>query len=493
MAARLARAFSLSRRASSLALLFPGQGAQRPGMSLDLSSDFPAARRALDEVDEALGRRLSRDMHARDDGAAARLARTELAQPALLAHSAAALAALRAELGEDAGGFGGGTGAGAGGIAALAATAQPAPLLRLGPHAIVCVLGHSVGEFAALVAAGAMTLGGAARALRLRARLMQEAADADAARGGGSERAMLALLLAPAPAPAPASASSAPASASAAASRVRTATAATIEDAGSLSAEERALAPLRAAVTELAAACRAAEAELGSIAAVAGANSPQQVVLSGHAAALERAAAIYRERCAAAAPGTPPLPALRRALRLPVGAPFHCAIMAPAEEALRRAGFARDLAGDPGGPGASAAGADADDAAAVRLLAAPRAPLVSGVDAAPHADPHELRGLLADGLTRPVRFAEAVAAARGRALGAARFLEVGPGGTLASLVRQTLDVCGRGGGGAGGGGDAVERGVESVGSISSVGTTAELRAYVAALEAAERRGGGGAR
>jgi [acyl-carrier-protein] S-malonyltransferase len=240
------------------------------------------------------------------------------------------------------------------------------------------------------------------------------------------------------------------------------------------------LAPMLAAVRELEVACRAAEAAVGGVAAVAGANSPQQVVLSGHAATIERAAALYRAAAAAAAAAAasvsarvPGLPAVRRAVRLPVGAPFHCAVMAPAAEALRRSGFARDGEGD----GASDAGADADGAA-VRALAAPRAPLVSGVDAAPHAQPSELRGLLADGLTRTVRFAEGVVAARGLQGGAAaRFLELGPGGALAALVRQTL---GEGGGGSGGGGGG--------GNVFSVGTTAELRAYVRALEAEERAG-----
>ena len=427
-------------------------------MSLDLASDFPAARRALDEVDEALGRRLSRDMHARDDGAAARLARTEDAQPALLAHAAAALAALRAELGDDGGGSAAALASAS--ASASASAASSATPLRLGPHAVACVLGHSVGEYAALVAAGAMPLGGAARALRLRARRMQEAADADAARGTGGERAMLALLLAvPPPPTTPTTTPTTP-------------TTPTEEPPASP------LAPMLAAVRELEVACRAAEAAVGGVAAVAGANSPQQVVLSGHAATIERAAALYRAAAAAASAASvsaraPGLPAVRRAVRLPVGAPFHCAVMAPAAEALRRSGFVRDGEGD----GASDAGADADGAA-VRALAAPRAPLVSGVDAAPHAQPSELRGLLADGLTRTVRFAEGVVAARGLQGGAAaRFLELGPGGALAALVRQTLGESGSGGGGGGGGG-----------TVFSVGTTAALRAYVGALEAEERAG-----
>lgn len=434
-------------------------------MSADLCADFPAARRALDEVDEALGRRLSRDMHSRAPDAAERLARTETAQPALLAHAAAALFALRAELGTDAGA------AGAAVTTAATAAGDGDGGLLLGPLRIACVLGHSVGEVSALVAAGALSLGAAARVLRLRARCMQRAADDDAAARAAGERGMLALIFAAPPA----------------------------NEGGAGKADEQeggAATHLRASVLELERCCREASIA-GAVAAVAAVNSPQQVVLSGDVAALEAAVAAYRIRCVAQerrapspspAPPAPSLLALRRTLRLPVGAPFHCAIMAPAAEALRRAGFAHDtdagttaLAGAPLSSAGDEDGVAATAAAAARALAAPRVPLVSNVDARPHAAPGELRGLLADGLTRPVRFAEGALAAR--ALGAAHFLELG-GGALTPFARQTLVAGSAGAGdvgnGGGGGGSA---------AFFSVGTSAELRAYVRALDAAERGGG----
>ena len=396
-----------------IAILFPGQGAQRPGMCGDLAADFPAARRALEEVDEALGMRVSRAMTAEpSDEAEAALARTQLAQPALLAHSVAAERALRAEI--------------EGSRAADAAppAASPSRGLQLGPFGVVCAMGHSVGEYAALVAVGALTLADAALVLRLRARAMQRAADL--ARGATG---MTALLFA----------------AQRAASEV---------------APSDALASL---VGELGASCAAASRELplsGNVAAIAGVNSPHQVVISGHVIALERAVEAYSARAAAVA-GTTRHPPVRKAIRLPVGAPFHCSIMEPAARSLRSIGLcnpAHDRVADDRRELREHWDHEFEAAAAAALrLGALRAPVVSNADASLlfHAD--QVRPRLADSVTRPVLWAQSVLAAH--AAGARHFLELGPGSALANLVRQTIPSA----------------------SVFSVGTTKELRSYLGFL------------
>jgi [acyl-carrier-protein] S-malonyltransferase len=123
----------------NVVLLFPGQGSQKPGMARDLATAFPAAQAALTTVDAALGFKLSRLMF---DGPAEELTMTDNAQPALLAHSAAVWAVLSPEL---------------------------------GPHAVAAA-GHSLGEFTAYHAAGALSLAHAARLVRRRGELMRQAA-----------------------------------------------------------------------------------------------------------------------------------------------------------------------------------------------------------------------------------------------------------------------------------------------------------------------------
>ena len=118
-----------------LVLLFPGQGSQAPGMARDLADAFPAAARALEAVDAALAAPLSRLMF---DGPAEELTMTKHAQPALLAHGAAAWAALR----------------------------------DAASRHVVAAAGHSLGEFTAYHAAGALTLAAAARLVRRRGELM---------------------------------------------------------------------------------------------------------------------------------------------------------------------------------------------------------------------------------------------------------------------------------------------------------------------------------
>ncbi|MBY0398623.1 MAG: ACP S-malonyltransferase, partial [Thermoleophilia bacterium] len=122
------------------ALIFPGQGSQAVGMARDLAEAFPQARAVLDEVDAALGQNLSRLMFA---GPVEELTLTTNAQPALMAASLAVLRVLEAERGLD--------------------------LAR----DVACVAGHSLGEYAALAAAGSLTVADAAKLLRLRGEAMQ--------------------------------------------------------------------------------------------------------------------------------------------------------------------------------------------------------------------------------------------------------------------------------------------------------------------------------
>ena len=136
------------------AFVFPGQGAQSVGMGSALADAYPAAREVFEQVDDALGEKLSRLIH---EGPQEQLTLTANAQPALMATSLAAMAALRSE----------------------GVTVEQA----------ACVAGHSLGEYAALAAAGALDVADTARLLRLRGQAMQEV-DAIAAAAGGIERAM---------------------------------------------------------------------------------------------------------------------------------------------------------------------------------------------------------------------------------------------------------------------------------------------------------------
>jgi [acyl-carrier-protein] S-malonyltransferase len=381
--------------------MFPGQGAQRAGMGADLAAAFPLARAVFDEVDDALGEALSRAMFAAGDGAA--LARTATAQPALLAHAVAALRVLGAEAG-------------------LAAPGAPPPR---------ALLGHSVGEYAALVAGGALGLADAARLLRVRGLAMQAAADADARARGGAPHAMLALIVAPAAA-------------------ARAGGGADAGGAGGVAGGAAGGAAgdafLAAAEAAARAACARAAAATGLVAAVAAVNAPTQVVLSGHAAALTAAVADLR-----GGGGGGGALLVRRATPLAVSAPFHCAIMAPAAAALRDA---LDGAGARG--------------AAAPLLRRATAPLFAGVSAGAVREPAEVRAALVDGVAAPVRWAAAVAAADAAAATAdgsadaaeppPHFLELGAGAALSGFVRALRPAA----------------------RVSTVGTVADVRAFVLA-------------
>jgi [acyl-carrier-protein] S-malonyltransferase len=287
----------------SRAYVFPGQGAQTIGMGRALAEAYPAARAVFDEVDAALGEKLSQVIWAGDIET---LTLTANAQPALMATSIAALRALESE--------------------------------GLGMGQAAYVAGHSLGEYSALCAAGALGLADTARLLRIRGRAMQEAVPV----GAGAMAALLGLDFAKA--------------------------------------------------TEV-----AAEAAQGEVCQAANDNDPAQVVVSGHRAAVERALEIAKARGA------------KRAILLPVSAPFHCALMGPAAEVMARA-----LA----------------EVAIVR----PRVPLVANVRAAAVSDPDEIRKLLVEQVTGSVRWRESVLWME--AAGVTEFWEIGAGKALSGMIKR---------------------------------------------------------
>ncbi|APZ54556.1 ACP S-malonyltransferase [Salipiger abyssi] len=288
----------------SRAFIFPGQGAQAIGMGRALAEAYPAAQAVFDEVDAALGEKLSALIW---EGDAETLTLTENAQPALMATSMAALRALEVE-----------------GI-------------QVGSASFVA--GHSLGEYSALTAAGALSIADAARLLRTRGLAMQQAVPV----GEGAMAALLGLDL--------------------------------------------------AAAREVAEAAAAP----GEVCAAANDNDPGQVVISGSKAAVERAVELAKEKGA------------KRALMLPVSAPFHCALMAPAAEVMAEA-----LAGVE--------------------IKAPSVPLVANVRAAAVTDPAEIRALLVEQVTGSVRWRESVEYMV--AQGVTEFWEIGAGKALSGMVRR---------------------------------------------------------
>jgi len=287
----------------SRAFVFPGQGAQVIGMGRDLAEAYPSARAVFDEVDDALGESLSGLIW---EGDPETLTLTQNAQPALMATSLAAMRALEAE-----------------GVEVTAAE---------------LVAGHSLGEYSALAASGALGVADCARLLRVRGRAMQEAVPV----GVGAMAALLGLDF-------------------------ETARAVAIE---------------------------AAE---GEICQAANDNDPGQVVVSGHRAAVERAVGLAKARGA------------KRAVILPVSAPFHCDLMAPAAEVMARA-------------------------LANVTLDAPAVPLVSNVRAEPVTEPGEIKQLLIAQVTAPVRWRESVQFMS--AQGITEIWEIGAGKALSGMIRR---------------------------------------------------------
>jgi [acyl-carrier-protein] S-malonyltransferase len=285
---------------SKLAFLFPGQASQYPGMGKDLAANFPESRAVFDEADAALGFSISQLCF---EGSEEALKLTENTQPAILTVSVAAYRALASR-----------------GIEPDFAA------------------GHSLGEYSALVAAGALEFSDAVKLVRQRGRYMQEAVPA-------GEGAMAAILgLSPA---------------------------------------------------DVAEVCKKAAG--GEVVSPANLNSPEQTVIAGGAAAVKRAVETASQSGA------------KRAVILSVSAPFHCAMLMPAQQRLEpdlRAAKFSDL----------------------------RFPLVTNADAEAITSGDEARESLIRQVTMPVRWLESVREMIEQ--GVNIFVEVGPGKVLSGLLRQ---------------------------------------------------------
>jgi [acyl-carrier-protein] S-malonyltransferase len=293
----------------AVALVFPGQGSQAVGMGAELAKAFPAARGVFDEIDAALDQKLSQVMF---EGPIDTLTLTENAQPALLAVSMAAMRVLEER------GFRLGQGAGS----------------------VKYVAGHSLGEYSALCAAGALSIADGARLLRIRGRAMQAAVPV----GQGAMAALLGV--------------------------------------GKDVAEK-----LAAAAAE------------GEVCQLANDNEPAQAVISGARTAIDRAAKLAKEH------------GVRRFVPLNVSAPFHCALMQPAADAMA-------------------------DALATTTVGRPAVPLIANVTAGPVSDPSEIKRRLVEQVTGTVRWRESVVAMA--AAGVTDIVEVGAGKVLAGLAKRIV-------------------------------------------------------
>lgn len=286
----------------AFAIVFPGQGSQAVGM-LDAWGGHPAVRATLDEASTALGEDLARLIA---QGPKEALDITTNTQPVMLVAGIACYRAWLAETG----------------------------------HAPAVVAGHSLGEYSALVAAGALTLAQAVPLVRFRAQAMQEAVPV----GTGAMAAILGL------------------------------------EAG--------------AVRE---GCSQAAAQTGEVVEAVNFNDPKQVVIAGTKAGVDKACEVLKSLGA------------KRALLLPVSAPFHCSLMKPAAERLRTQLQATDIA-------------------------PPTMAVIHNFDVQTHADPQAIREALYRQAAGPVRWVETVQAIQARGLG--HVVECGPGKVLAGTVKR---------------------------------------------------------
>ena len=288
----------------AIAFVFPGQGSQAVGMGAELAKAHASARTLFEEVDAALGQKLSQIMF---DGPLETLTLTENAQPALMAVSLAVMRVLEEK------GF------------------------RLADK-VSCVAGHSLGEYSALAAAGALSVADAARLLKIRGQAMQAAVPV----GQGAMAALLGV--------------------------------------GKEAGEKL-----------------AAEAAQGEVCQLANDNEPTQAVISGSKSAVDRAAQLAKAH------------GVRRFIPLNVSAPFHCALMQPAADAMA-------------------------EALAKVEIKSPAVPLVANVLASPISDPAEIRQRLVQQVTGTVRWRECVA--RMAADGVTAIYEIGSGKVLAGLAKR---------------------------------------------------------
>lgn len=290
---------------SRTAFLFPGQGAQTVGMAAGLCRSLPAAKALFDRASAVLGYDL---LHVCEHGPADRLNATDVSQPAIFVASLAALEQLKA-------------------------TEPDAPF------GVTATAGLSLGEYTALVFAGAMTFDDGLKVVQARGRAMQDAAEA-------TPSAMVSVLGMELP------------------------------DIEALAIEAR---------------------SAGGTLEIANYLCPGNTVLSGSRAAVERVEQIATEKGGI------------RTVRLAVAGAFHTDLMRPADEKLAAA-----LAGV--------------------TLGSPSVPVWSNVDARPHTDPSEIRGLLVRQVVSPVRWEDTM---RGMvAEGVERFYEIGPGRVLAGLLKR---------------------------------------------------------
>ncbi len=297
------------------AFIFPGQGSQFAGMGRDLAAAFAPAREVFQEVDDALGERLSKLMFS---GPIEELTLTQNAQPALMAVSLAVLRVLEREGG-----------------------------LTLARKATL-VAGHSLGEYSALAAAGSLGIAATARLLRLRGTAMQRAVPP----GDGGMAALLGVDL----------------------------------------DQAREICAAAAAVP-----VADGEVPRQEVIQIANDNGGGQVVISGAAGAVARAIDVAKSR------------GVKRAMPLPVSAPFHCLLMAPAADAMR-------------------------DALGAAAVGAPVVPLIANVTAAKVTEPAQIRALLVEQVTATVRWRESVQAMT--AIGIDSFIELGAGRVLCGLVKR---------------------------------------------------------